>query len=51
MKSNFYIEDCKFNDNFSIYDGGIFYVLDSYSFIAQNIEAYNSTALEKVSNE
>ncbi|KAL6617723.1 7 transmembrane sweet-taste receptor of 3 GCPR-domain-containing protein [Neocallimastix sp. 'constans'] len=47
IKSNFYIEDCKFNDNFSIYDGGIFYVLDSYSFIAQNIEAYNSTALEK----
>ncbi|ORY70823.1 hypothetical protein LY90DRAFT_667261 [Neocallimastix californiae] len=50
IKSNFYIEDCKFNDNFSIYDGGIFYVLDSYSFIAQNIEAYNSTAVEGYSS-
>jgi len=48
MKSNFYIEDCKFNDNFSLYDGGIFHVVDSYLFKAQNIEAYNSTALEKV---
>ncbi|ORX51868.1 hypothetical protein BCR32DRAFT_273587 [Anaeromyces robustus] len=46
IDSNINIDNCKFKDNFSLYDGGVFYIYNALSFNLQNIEAYNSTALE-----
>jgi len=42
------IENCKFYDNYTPYDGGVFYVFVPYQFSVNNIEAHNSTAIERV---
>jgi len=46
-KSNITIKNCEFNDNFSIYNGGVLYIYESYNFEAQDIKVNNATAVEK----
>jgi len=46
--SSLSIKDCKFKNNFTIHNGGNIYIYDSYSFDAENIESFNTTAIQKV---
>jgi len=46
--SDVHVSDCFFKDNFSLINGGIFNIINANEFIANNIESYNTTAIEKV---
>jgi len=37
--SDMYVSDCKFNDNFSFKNGGIFNIINANTFTANNIKA------------
>ncbi|OUM57601.1 hypothetical protein PIROE2DRAFT_17362 [Piromyces sp. E2] len=45
--SDINITNCKFKDNFSLNNGGIFNIINANVFNAENVIAYNSTAIEK----
>eukprot|EP00833_Pecoramyces_ruminatium_P013180 jgi/Orpsp1_1/1187212/evm.model.d7180000056127.1 len=41
------VKHCKFNDNYSRSNGGVFHIKNSYYFLADSINVDNSTAYEK----
>eukprot|EP00833_Pecoramyces_ruminatium_P000633 jgi/Orpsp1_1/1174665/evm.model.c7180000050902.1 len=47
IESSISIKNCIFNDNFSLNNGGVFYIYNSYDFNSDKIDVYNSTAIEK----
>ncbi|ORX82322.1 hypothetical protein BCR32DRAFT_292715 [Anaeromyces robustus] len=41
-----YVKNCTFNDNYALYSGAIFYILEYKNFMAEDLEIYNTTALD-----